>query len=134
MDALSWCGQDIWRAGNVEKRRVVVTGMGIICPTGNSVEEAWRNAADGKTGIGPITLFDTSHLENHFGGQVKNFDPDEFLGKREARRTDRVTQLGVYAAKQALDDSGLEITPDNRYDIGVVMGSGIGGIDSLFKS
>src|SRR5690606_28052762 len=108
--------------------------MGIICPTGNSVEEAWRNAADGKTGIGPITLFDTSHLENHFGGQVKNFDPDEFLGKREARRTDRVTQLGVYAAKQALDDSGLEITPDNRYDIGVVMGSGIGGIDSLFKS
>ncbi|HLV33501.1 MAG TPA: beta-ketoacyl synthase N-terminal-like domain-containing protein, partial [Spirillospora sp.] len=118
----------------MDRRRVVVTGMGIICPTGNSVEEAWRNAADGKTGIGPITLFDTSHLENHFGGQVKNFDPDEFLGKREARRTDRVTQLGVYAAKQALDDSGLEITPDNRYDIGVVMGSGIGGIDSLFKS
>jgi 3-oxoacyl-[acyl-carrier-protein] synthase II len=118
----------------VDRRRVVVTGMGIICPTGNSVEEAWRNAAAGRTGIGPITLFDTSHLENHFGGQVKNFDPDEFLGKREARRTDRVTQLGVYAAKQALDDSGLEITPDNRYDIGVVMGSGIGGIDSLFKS
>lgn len=118
----------------MDRRRVVVTGMGIICPTGNSVEEAWRNAAAGRTGVGPITLFDTSHLENHFGGQVKNFDPDEFLGKREARRTDRVTQLGVYAAKQALDDSGLEITPDNRYDIGVVMGSGIGGIDSLFKS
>jgi 3-oxoacyl-[acyl-carrier-protein] synthase II len=134
MDALSWCGQDIWRAGNVEKRRVVVTGMGIICPTGNTVEEAWGNAAAGKTGIGPITRFDTSHLENHFGGEVKNFDPDEFLGKREARRTDRVTQLGVYAAQQALEDSGLQVTPDNQYDIGVVMGSGIGGIDSIFKS
>jgi 3-oxoacyl-[acyl-carrier-protein] synthase II len=118
----------------VERRRVVVTGMGIICPTGNTVEEAWRNAAAGKTGIGPITRFDTSHLENHFGGEVKNFDPDEFLGKREARRTDRVTQLGVYAAQQALEDSGLQVTPENQYEIGVVMGSGIGGIDSIFKS
>jgi 3-oxoacyl-[acyl-carrier-protein] synthase II len=118
----------------VERRRVVVTGMGIICPTGNSVEEAWRNAAAGKTGIRTITLFDTSHLENHFGGEVKGFDPESFLGRREARRTDRVTQLGLYAAKQALEDSGLEVTPDNQYEIGCVMGSGIGGIDSIFKS
>ena len=124
----------MWRKGNVERRRVVVTGMGIICPTGNSVKEAWTNAANGVTGIGPITLFDTSHLDNHFGGEVKDFDPDAFLGKREARRTDRVTQLGLYAAKQALEDSGLEVTPDNHYEIGVVMGSGIGGIDSIFKS
>lgn len=124
----------MWRKGNVERRRVVVTGMGIICPTGNSVEEAWTNAANGVTGIGPITLFDTSHLDNHFGGEVKDFDPDAFLGKREARRTDRVTQLGLYAAKQALEDSGLEVTPENHYEIGVVMGSGIGGIDSIFKS
>ncbi len=118
----------------MERRRVVVTGMGIICPTGNTVEEAWQNAANGRTGIGTITRFDTSHLENHFGGEVKNFDPDEFLGKREARRTDRVTQLGLYAAQKALEDSGLQITPENHYDIGCVMGSGIGGIDSLFKS
>ena len=118
----------------MERRRVVVTGMGIICPTGNSVEEAWANAAAGKTGIGPITLFDTSHLENHFGGEVKNFDPEGFLGKREARRTDRVTQLGLVAAKQALDDSGIEVTEENHYEIGCIMGSGIGGIDSLFKS
>jgi 3-oxoacyl-[acyl-carrier-protein] synthase II len=108
--------------------------MGIICPTGNSVEEAWGNAAAGKTGIGPITLFDTAHLENHFGGEIKNWDPEAFLGRREYRRTDRVTQLGLYAAQQAIEDSGLEITDDNRYDIGVCMGSGIGGIDSLFKS
>lgn len=118
----------------MDRRRVVVTGMGIICPTGNSVEEAWSNAAAGITGIQTITRFDTSHLENHFGGEVKNFDPNEILGRREARRTDRVTQLGMYAAKQAMDDAGLEITEDNRYDIGCVMGSGIGGIGSIYES
>jgi len=118
----------------VDRRRVVVTGMGIICPTGNSVEEAWSNAAAGITGIQTITRFDTSHLENHFGGEVKNFDPNEILGRREARRTDRVTQLGMYAAQQAMDDAGLEITEDNRYDIGCVMGSGIGGIGSIYES
>ncbi len=115
------------------RRRVVVTGMGIICPTGNNPEEAWANAAAGRTGIGTITRFDTSHLENHFGGEVKNFDPTEILGRREARRTDRVTQLGVYAAQQAFEDSGLVITDDNRYDIGCVMGSGIGGITTIYE-
>ncbi len=118
----------------MERRRVVVTGMGILCPTGNGVEEAWGNAAAGKTGIGPITRFDTSHLENHFGGEVKNFDPNEFLGRREARRTDRVTQLALVAAKEAMADAGLLITPDNQYDIGCVMGSGIGGVSSIFES
>ncbi|MGQ9886981.1 MAG: beta-ketoacyl-ACP synthase II [Aggregatilineales bacterium] len=117
----------------MKRRRVVVTGMGIICPTGNTVEEAWSNAAAGKTGIGPITRFDTSHLENHFGGEVKNFDPDAFLGRREARRTDRVTQLALYAAEQAMADSGLQVTDHNRYDIGCVAGSGIGGIGTIFE-
>jgi 3-oxoacyl-[acyl-carrier-protein] synthase II len=118
----------------LERKRVVITGMGIICPTGNSVEEAWRNAADGITGIAPITRFDTTMLENHFGGEVKNFDPEGFFGKREARRTDRVTQLAWYSAQQALEDSGLRITPDNCYDIGIVIGTGIGGIATLFQS
>jgi len=108
--------------------------MGILCPTGNTVEEAWANAAAGKTGIRTIQRFDTSHLENHFGGEVKNFDPEEFLGRREARRTDRVTQMALYAAKQAIEDSGIEITDDNRYEIAAVIGSGIGGISSIFDS
>lgn len=116
------------------RRRVVVTGMGVICPTGNSVAEAWRNAAKGVTGIGPITRFDTSHLDNHFGGEVKNFDPIDFLGRREARRTDRVTQMALYATEQALQDSGLEISEANRYDIGVVVGTGIGGIATIYAS
>lgn len=118
----------------MERRRVVVTGMGILCPTGNTVEEAWQNAAAGKTGIRTIQRFDTSHLENHFGGEVKNFDPEEFLGRREARRTDRVTQLALYAAKQAVEDAKLEVTDENRYDIACVIGSGIGGISSVFES
>ncbi len=118
----------------VQQRRVVVTGMGILCPTGNTVEEAWTNAAAGKTGIRTIQRFDTSQLENHFGGEVKNFDPEEFLGRREARRTDRVTQMALYAAKQAIEDSGIEITDDNRYQIAAVIGSGIGGISSIFDS
>ena len=118
----------------MERRRVVVTGMGILCPTGNSVEEAWQNAAAGKTGIRTIERFDTTHLENHFGGEVKNFDPEEFLGRREARRTDRVTQMALYAAKQAVEDAGLEITDENRYDIACMIGSGIGGISSVFES
>ena len=118
----------------MERRRVVVTGMGIICPTGNTVEEAWQNAAAGKSGIQYIERFDTSDLENRFGGEVKNFDPEAVLGRREARRTDRVTQLALVAARQAIEDSGLEITPENRYDIACVCGSGIGGIESIVES
>ena len=118
----------------MERRRVVITGMGIICPTGNSVEEAWGNAAAGKTGIGPLTHFDASHLENRFGGEVKNFDPDAILGRREARRTDRVTQMALYAAAQAMEDSGLQVTDENRYDIACVVGSGIGGVSTIFES
>lgn len=118
----------------MERRRVVITGMGIVCPTGNTVAEAWQNAAQGRTGIGPITRFDTSRLENHFGGEVKNFDPDALLGRREARRTDRVTQMALCACKQAIADSGLEITPENRYDVGAIVGTGIGGIATVFAS
>ncbi len=118
----------------MERRRVVVTGMGILCPTGNSVEEAWGNAKNGVTGIRTIERFDTSHIEIHFGGEVRNFDPEAFLGRREARRTDRVTQMALFAAEQAMKDSRLQVTDENRYDIAVCVGSGIGGISSLLES
>ncbi len=118
----------------MERRRVVVTGMGILCPTGNTVEDAWNNAATGKTGIATLQRVDTSGLMNTFGGEVKDFDPVEFLGKREARRTDRVTQMALFSAQQALEDSGLVITQENRYDIGAAIGTGIGGIASIISS
>jgi len=115
----------------VEKRRVVVTGLGILSPVGNSVDEAWENIAAGNSGIGEITLFDSSIIENHIAGEIRDFDPVEVIGRKEVRRTDRVTQFAVESSRQALADSGLEITDDNRYEIGCIVGSGIGGILSL---
>ncbi len=112
-------------------RRVVVTGMGIICPIGNSVEESWDSAKNGKSGITRITQWDASNLGVKIGGEIKNFDPIEYFGRREVRRMDRTTQLAMYASKQALESSGLVVTEDNRYDVGCIVGSGIGGIRSI---
>jgi 3-oxoacyl-[acyl-carrier-protein] synthase II len=108
--------------------------MGVICPVGNTVQEAWENAAAGKTGISRITLFDPSLVDTNIAGEVKGFDPVEVLGRRDARRTDRVTQFAVYVSKQAFDDSGLEVTEENRYEIGCLIGTGIGGISSLLEA
>lgn len=118
----------------MERPRVVVTGIGVICPVGNTVEEAWANLSAGKSGIDRITLIDTEELANHIAGEVKNYDPTDVLGRKEARRTDRVTQLAITATKQALDDSALEVNEDNRWEIGCIVGSGIGGIQSLSES
>lgn len=118
----------------MEKRRVVVTGIGAVSPLGHTAEESWQNAKAGVSGIDRITLFDTSVIATEIAGEVKNFDPEAIFGRRDARRTDRVTQFSVFAAKQALEDSGLEITPDNCYDVGCIVGSGIGGIISLYES
>jgi 3-oxoacyl-[acyl-carrier-protein] synthase II len=115
----------------VERKRVVVTGMGVVCPTGNNVQEAWENAAAGKSGIGELERVDTSRLSHTIGGEIHNLDLTEVFGRRTARRTDRVTQLTMYAAEQALKDSGLPITDDNRYQIGCIIGSGIGGIETV---
>ncbi|GAB4570204.1 MAG: beta-ketoacyl-ACP synthase II [Anaerolineae bacterium] len=115
----------------MERRRVVVTGMGIVSPIGNSVQEAWSNAANGVSGIDYIERFDTSELPVKFGGEVRNFDPVERFGRREARRMDRLTQFAYEVSQQAIEDARLEITDDNRYEIGVIIGTGIGGIESI---
>ncbi len=116
------------------RRRVVVTGMGAICPTGNTVAEAWANIAAGKSGIDYISLFDADIIENKIAGEVKGFDADELLGKKEAKRTDRATHLAIAATSEALRHSGLTVTDDNRYEVGCVVGSGIGGINSLIEA
>lgn len=115
----------------MQRRRIVITGLGAVSPLGHNPEESWQNARAGKSGIGPITIIDTSTIANKIAGEVKGFDADALLGHREARRTDRVTQFAMVAARQALEDSGLKITPDNRDDVGCVVGSGVGGIASL---
>lgn len=118
----------------MEKPRVVVTGIGILSPLGNNVQENWDNLSAGKSGIGRITTIDTSNLGNHIAGEVKNFDASELLGHREARRTDRMTHFAIASAKQALEDSQLEINEDNRWEIGVIVGSGIGGLHSIVET
>jgi 3-oxoacyl-[acyl-carrier-protein] synthase II len=117
----------------VERRRVVVTGMGILCPTGNSVLEAWKNVAAGVSGIGPITRFDASGFEVRIAGEVKGFDPKVRFGHREARRMDRVTQFALAAAQEAIADSGLNLDNEDRYSIGVIVGSGASGIGTIVE-
>ncbi len=118
----------------MDRPRVVVTGMGIICPTGNNVQDAWAAVKAGKSGIGPITRFDPSRLKVKIAGEVKGFDPAQVFGARDARRLDRVTHLALEASRQAIEDSGLTIDDSNREDIGVICGTGIGGFQLLLDS
>ena len=115
----------------MELKRVVVTGMGIISPVGNSLDEAWQNAANGVSGAQRIPEFEEAGLKVQIGSPVKNFDAEDFMGRREIRRTDRVTHFGLYACQQAMDDSGIEVSQEDPYEFGVLMGTGIGGIQSL---
>ena len=110
--------------------RVVVTGMGTVNCTGSTVEESWANVIAGRSGIAPLTLFDHSTCAVHIGGEVKNFDPAKYMDFKEARRRDRFCQLGIAAARQALDQSGLTITGENADEVGVIFGTGTGGLDS----
>lgn len=116
------------------RKRVVVTGMGAIGPTGNNVEDSWKNIAAGVSGIDYLTLFDSSIIENKIAGEVKNFDAEAVFGRKEAKRTDRATHFALVASKEALDSSGLVINDENRYDVGCIVGSGIGGINSLVEA
>ena len=112
----------------MSRRRVVVTGLGIVCPVGNTVPEAWANLIAGRSGIGTITRFDASPYASRIAGEVKGFVIDPYLSVKEARRMDTFIHYGIAAGTQALQDSGLEVTPANAERIGVNIGSGIGGI------
>ena len=117
----------------MSRTRVVVTGMGCISPLGNDVVSTWESLLAGSSGAGPITQFDPSDLKTRFAAEVKSFDADGLLGRREARRMDRFTQFAVVAAGQALAQSGLTIDDENRLRVGAIMGTGIGGIQTLLK-
>ena len=115
----------------MSRRRVVVTGLGIVCPIGNTVAEAWSNVLAAKSGISRITHFDPGLLSSQIAGEVKNFDVAAYLSPKEARRMDRFIHLGIAAGVQALKDSGLEVTGANATRIGVNIGSGIGGLPMI---
>ena len=108
-------------------RRVVVTGLGVISPVGNDKDTAWSNLVNGVSGLKPITYFDTSPYEAKVAGEVQDFDAKEWMDPKAARRSESSMHFGVAAAKQALADSGFEVTDENRTDVGVVFGSGAGG-------
>ena len=115
----------------MSRRRVVVTGLGVVSPVGNDVDTAWRNIVAGKSGIGPITRFDASAFPCRIAGEVKDFSIDEYLPAKEARHFDTFIHFGLAAGTQALRDSGLEVTDANRTSIGVMIGSGIGGLPMI---
>ncbi len=112
----------------MSRRRVVVTGLGIVCPVGNSVKEAWSNIQAGKSGITRITRFDASPFASQIAGEVKNFDVSQVLSPKEARRVDVFIHYGIAAAAEAIKDAGLEANPKDAERVGVNVGSGIGGL------
>jgi len=112
----------------VSRRRVVVTGLGIVSPVGNTVQQAWSNILAGKSGIGRVTRFDPSRIASRIAGEVKDFDVTQYLSPKEARRMDTFIHYGIAAGLQAWRDSGMQITPENAEQVGVNFGSGIGGL------
>ena len=118
----------------MSKRRVVVTGLGIVAPVGNSVEQAWAAVVEGRSGIGPITHFDVSQFTTRFAGAVRDFDAGAYIPAKEVRKTDAFIHYGVAAAIQGLNDSGLQVTEQNAPRIGVAIGAGIGGLGTIERN
>ena len=118
----------------MSKRRVVVTGLGMVTPLGNDVSSTWSNIVNGKNGIGPIEHFDVSSYNTRFGGAVKDFDVTPYLSAKDARKMDTFIQYGIAAATQAISDSGVEVTDQNAPRIGLAIGSGIGGLGFIEKN
>ncbi|WP_165311858.1 beta-ketoacyl-ACP synthase II [Vibrio ziniensis] len=115
----------------MSKRRVVVTGMGMLSPVGNTVESSWKALLAGQSGIVNIEHFDTTNYSTRFAGLVKDFNCEDYMSKKEARKMDLFIQYGIAAGIQALDDSGLSVTEENAPRIGVAIGSGIGGLELI---
>jgi 3-oxoacyl-[acyl-carrier-protein] synthase II len=115
----------------VSKRRVVVTGLGVVSPVGNSVKAAWDNVLAGKSGIAPITSFEIADFPVRFGGEIRDFDVSQYIPKKDARRMGTFIHYGIAAASQAIEDSGIQITESNASRAGVAIGSGIGGLHGI---
>lgn len=115
----------------MSKRRVVVTGLGAVTPVGLNVKESWGNILAGKSGIAPLTIFDVSDFSVRFGGSIKNFDITSIISRKDAKKMDIFIHYGIAAGKEAIEDSGIEVTDENAERIGVAIGSGIGGLPGI---
>lgn len=116
------------------ERRVVVTGMGCVTPLGNDRGSTWCGLVEGRSGIGPVTRFDASRLTSRIAGECRDFDPSQYLSARDIRHMDRFQHLAYASTLEAMQQAGLEITPENEDRVGVLMGSGIGGIQTIIES
>jgi len=116
------------------RKRVVITGLGCVSPVGDDVGTSWQNILAAKSGVGPITHFDAHGYKTKFAAELKNFNGDAVFGRREARRMDKVSQYALVAAQQAVEDAALEVNDENRDRIGALIGSGIGGIGTLYDN
>jgi 3-oxoacyl-[acyl-carrier-protein] synthase II len=115
----------------MSRRRVVVTGLGLVSPVGIGVEASWQSLVAGRSGIGPITLFDASTYPTRIAGEVKGFEPGDFMDKKEARRNDRFIQFALAAAEMAMKDSGLDLSREDLEQIGCIVGAGMGGLGTI---
>lgn len=115
----------------MSKRRVVVTGLGLLSPVGNDAETSWQNVCNGTSGIGPIDTFDVSAFTTRFAGLIRDFDITDYLEPKDARKCDTFIHYGIAAAEQAIADSGIDMQAERRERVGVAMGSGIGGIQTI---
>src|SRR4051794_31288829 len=111
-----------------KRRRVVITGMGVVTALGETLDEFWSGLCEGRSGIGPLSLFDTSEFKVHFGGQVPDWDPVARFGVKEARHLDRFAQFAMAASMSAVEDSGIDFERYPSHTCGVIIGSGIGGL------
>jgi len=120
------------KVGNeMTKKRVVITGMGAVTPVGNNVVDSWNAVKNGQSGVGPLTRIDAEKFNAKVAAQVKDFDIEQYISKKDARKMDRFTHYAIAAAKEAVEDAALEITDANAADIGVWLGSGIGGMETF---
>lgn len=115
------------------RKRVVVTGMGLVIPTGIGVQTAWKNICEGRSGVGRLTRFNPNGFETKIAAEVKGFNPEAYIEKKEIKKMDLFIQYALAATKEALEDSGLKIIPENCEQIGVIVGTGLGGLPSLEK-
>ena len=118
----------------MELKRVVVTGLGTINPLGKNVEEYWEGLSNGVSGAGPITRFDASKFRTTFACEIKNFNPNDYLNRKEVQKHDMYAQYAYIAAAQAIENSGLDLSKIDRDEVGVIWGAGIGGLDTFFQS
>jgi 3-oxoacyl-[acyl-carrier-protein] synthase II len=126
-------GENILRRRDPLRKRVVITGLGLVIPIGIGVETAWKNVCEGRSGIAPLTRFDPNDHETKIAGEVKGFNPENYIEKKEIKKMDLFIQYALGAANEAVEDSQLEIAPENAEQVGVIVGTGLGGLPTIEK-